>query len=221
MCSFNNVTIIPQPLRPATATTHPVVLAKMFCVLPLLVSGHCVWNWLSGYKRLLRKKCKNKDVHHKNRWGTFSKFHEGYTYTFLLIRETPSQMWCRYGSWVTHGERLPPCNKSLLKQAGTGLLPEPSSHYTTSWASLGDLQIHSWMQCVTEMGRNELFLPLPLICQADRWQTCCYLSLCWTAVATDYHIFLMAVRRLDNAHTHIHTVSPIHMVCIMDLSCNS
>lgn len=63
------------------------------------------------------------------------------------------------------------------------------------------------LQCVTQMGKNEIFLPLPLICQADSWQTCCYLSHCWTAAATDYHVFLMAVRGLDKGH--IHTVSPI------------
>lgn len=56
------------------------------------------------------------------------------------------------------------------------------------------------LQCVTQMGKNEIFLPLPLICQADSWQTCCYLSHCWTAAATDYHVFLMAARR---QHSHI------------------
>lgn len=34
------------------------------------------------------------------------------------------------------------------------------------------------LQCVTKIGKNELFLPLPLICQADSWQTCRYLSHC-------------------------------------------
>lgn len=32
-------------------------------------------------------------------------------------------------------------------------------HCCHSWASLCDLQIHSWLRCVTEMGKNELFLP--------------------------------------------------------------
>ena len=86
--------------------------------------------------------------------------------------------------------------------------PEHLSHHTNvlhSWASSCDPQIHSWFQCVTEMGRNELFLPLPLICQADSWQTCCYLVLCWTVAATDYHIFLKDLRRLDSGNVLLYT----------------
>lgn len=61
-------------------------------------------------------------------------------------------------------------------------------------------------QCVTQMGKNNLFLPLPLICQADSWQMCRYLSHCWTAATTDRHIFLVAVRGLDNGNS-VHTQS--------------
>lgn len=60
------------------------------------------------------------------------------------------------------------------------------------------------------------FLPLPLICQSDIWQTCCYLPLCSTAATTDYHIFLMAVRRLDSGNVLLHIARSLHMDCIMD-----
>lgn len=57
-------------------------------------------------------------------------------------------------------------------------------------------------QCVTQLGKHELFLPLPLICQADSRQMCCYLSHCWTAATTDCCAFLVAVRGFDNvSHT--------------------
>lgn len=86
--------------------------------------------------------------------------------------------------------------------------PEPSFHYTTVIPEL---------LCVTcrytpDCGASQRWERMSFSClchSADSWQTCCYLSHCWTAAATDYHVFLMAVR-LDNGNvlcTHIHSHS--------------
>lgn len=166
-------------------TTPPCCACwNVLCALPLLVSWHYVWNGLSGHKRLL-KKCKSSDVQHNNRWGTFSKFFrdiplswrdskksnvKGMETGWLMKKDfhhQTSHYWM-YG-YTVHDEADRHFLMGLIMthtDSSTVWITSPFITWTLvplhschSSASLCDLQIHSWLRCVTEMGKNELFLP--------------------------------------------------------------
>ena len=86
-----------------------------------------------------------------------------------------------------------------------------------SWASLCDLQIHSWLWLFTEVGRNE---PFPAFAtHLPGWQLTDELlsvALCYCCHNRLSHLPDGCQKACQRQCTH--TVSPLHLVSIMDLS---